>query len=246
MTKLTLLVKASNFGQVKQVEDMLREQFEDLDAELKVASNPTTRWIEVSLSGEDEAIAKSYINKEIGTCPPNLETAKNTRTLNGYLAKIDTAAQQILVDVGVFEPKPTLASVSLERLQAQLVEGKDVSLKKLVDTFGLAVRIPISISPLPGVELASELSDAQVLRLMDWRLSLLDRLIILGASKEEVEGALERARLTRDVIGVEKLGMFEFALTCKLGTVAAGLVSVLGRYMRRSLFVVFDAKRQVG
>jgi hypothetical protein len=106
--------------------------------------------------------------------------------------------------------------------------------------------MPISISPLPGVELAAELSDAQVLRLMDWRLSLLDRLIILGASKEEVEGALERARLTRDVIGVEKLGMFEFALTCKLGTVAAGLVSVLGRYMRRSLFVVFDAKRQVG
>lgn len=246
MTKLTLLVKASNFGQVKQVENILREQFEDLDVELKVASNPSTRWIEVSLSGEDEAIAKSYINKEIGTCPPNLETAKNTPTLNGYIAKIDTATQQIIVDVGIFEPKTTLASVSLDRLQAQLVEGKNVSLGKLAETFGLAVRMPISISPLPGDELAAELSAAQVLRLMDWRLSLLDRLIILGSSKDEVDGALERTRLTRDVIGIEKLGMFEFALTCKLGTMAAGLVSVLGRYMRRSLFVVFDAKRQVG
>ncbi len=245
MTMLTLLVKASNFGQVKQVEEMLDAQFEDLDLEFNVSSNATTRWVQVELSGEDEVIAKSYIKKEIGTCPINLENAKNTSILRGYITKIDHDHQQLMVDVGVFEPKPAFATVSLERLQAQLADDKNVSLKKLAETFGLAVRVPVCISLLQEKELGAELAETQVLRLRDWRLSLLDRLIVLGASKEQLEISLERSRLTRDVIGVERLGLFEFALTCKLGTMAAGLVSILGRFMRGSVFVVFDAKREL-
>jgi hypothetical protein len=73
----------------------------------------------------------------------------------------------------------------------------------------------------------------------------LDRLIILGASLGEIETVLERTRLNRDIISVEELGMFEHALTCKLGTDAAGLVSQVGRYMRNSRFIVFNPKKQV-
>jgi hypothetical protein len=65
----------------------------------------------------------------------------------------------------------------------------------------------------------------------------------LGASKETIENVLERTRLTRDVIDIEVLGLFEHALTCKLGTDAAGLVSLMGRYLRNSVFVVFNAKK---
>jgi hypothetical protein len=90
--------------------------------------------------------------------------------------------------------------------------------------------------------LQTELSAGQVEKLHAWQQSLLDRLIILGASKETIESVLERTRLTRDVIDVEALGMFEHALTCKLGTNAAGLVSVMGRYLRNSVFVVFSQK----
>ncbi len=93
--------------------------------------------------------------------------------------------------------------------------------------------------------LQAELSAGQVEKLQAWQQSLLDRLIILGASKETIESVLERTRLTRDVIDVETLGMFEHALTCKLGTNAAGLVSVMGRYLRNSVFVVFNARKSL-
>jgi hypothetical protein len=73
----------------------------------------------------------------------------------------------------------------------------------------------------------------------------LDRLIILGASKEKIESVLERTRLNRDVIDIETMGMFEHALTCKLGTNAAGLVSIVGRYLRNSVFAVFSTKRSL-
>jgi len=39
--------------------------------------------------------------------------------------------------------------------------------------------------------------------------------------------------------------MFEHSLTCKLGTNAAGLVSIVGRYLRNSVFVVFNAKKSL-
>ena len=250
MTALTLLVKASNLGQVKQIDELLKTQFEELDVEVKVLTNTANRWVQVSLSGEDEAIAASYINKEIGTCPTNLENVKNYPVLKGYISKLDLNKQELIVDVGIFEPKIVLATVPLACLQAQLVDGRKVDLKKIAEIYGLAERSPLSIKPLSliaqeGDVLQAELSVEQVEKLHGWQQSLLDRLIILGASKETIENVLERTRLNRDVIGIETMGMFEHALTCKLGTDAAGLVSMVGRYLRNSVFVVFNAKKSL-
>ena len=60
MATLTLLVKASNVGQLKKIDDLLKSEFENLDLDVKVLGNPVNRWVQVSLSGEDEAIATSY------------------------------------------------------------------------------------------------------------------------------------------------------------------------------------------
>ncbi|MGE5575247.1 MAG: DUF2110 family protein [Ignavibacteria bacterium] len=245
MTTLTLLVKALNLGQVKQIDQLLNAQFEELDVEVKVLTSSANRWVQVSLSGEDEGIASSYINKKIGICPTSIENAINQPVLKGYISKVDLDRQELFVDVGIFEPKTILATVHLARLQSQLVEGKKVDLKKIAESYALAERSLLSIKPvsLEGDELEAELSAGQVEKLRLWQQSLLDRLIILGASRETIESVLERTRLTRDVIDVEALGMFEHALTCKLGTNAAGLVSVMGRYLRNSVFVVFNAKK---
>lgn len=248
MTKLTLLVKASNLGQIKQIDELLKTQFAELDVEVEVSNNSTNRWIQVSLSGEDEAIATSYINKEIGTCPTNLENAKNYRVLRGYISKLDLTKQELSVDVGIFEPKIILATVHLSVLQTQLVEGRKVDLKKISEIYGLAERSPLSVKPIAPISeelvgFEAELAEEQVEKLDNWKQSLLDRLIILGASLETIENVLERTRLNRDVIEIESLGMFEHALTCKLGTNAAGVVSIVGRYLRNSVFVVFNAKK---
>ncbi|MCL4429773.1 MAG: DUF2110 family protein [Chloroflexi bacterium] len=245
MTTLTLLVKALNLGQVKQIDELLKSQFEELDVEVKVLTNTANRWVQVSVSGEDEAIAASYINKEIGTCPTSLDNAKNSPALKGYISKVDLNKQELTVDVGIFEPKVVLATIPLDSLQIQLVGGRKADLKKIAEIYGLAERSPLSIKPLGevGEGLQVELTAEQVEKLHAWQQSLLDRLIILGASKETVEGVLERTRLSRDVIDIETLGLFEHALTCKLGTNAAGLVSIVGRYLRNSVFVVFNAQK---
>ena len=246
MTTLTLLVKASNAGQLRQVGDLLSAEFEELDVEAKVLGNPINKWVQVSLSGEDETIAASYINKEIGTCPTTLENAKNQPVLRGYILKVDQTKQELKVDVGIFEPEVMHASVPLSRLQAQLAEGRDVAFKKIVEAFGLAEGLPLSVKVIGEEEgLGAELSTQQVEKLLGWQQSLLDRLIILGASRDTVDSVLERTRLERDVIDVETLGFFEYALTCKLGTDAAGVIPRIGGYLKKLVFVVFSAKKSV-
>jgi hypothetical protein len=250
MTTLALLVKASNLGQIKQIDELLKTQFEELNVEVKVLTNTTNRWVQVSLSGEDEAIATSYIKKEIGTCPISLENAKNQPVLRGYVSKLDLNKQELIVDVGIFEPKIVLATVSLACLKAQLANGEGVDLKKIAAAYALAKLSPLKIKPFfsnveEAEEFQAELSMEQVEKFHIWQHSLLDRLIILGASQETIENVLERTRLNRDVIEIEVLGMFEHALTCKLGTDAAGLIPIVGRYLRNSVFVVFNAKKSL-
>jgi len=247
MTTLTLLVKALHGGQLKQIQDLLNSEFEDLDVEAKVLGNRVNRWVQVELSGEDQTIATSYINNKIGTCPVNLENAKILGVLTGYISKVDKGKQELKVDIGVFEPKIVQAVIPLAKLQAQLVNGKTLDLKKIGEVFGLVEGLPIKIqlaSSDTEEELTqAELSAKEVSRLHNWLMSLLDRLIVLGASKTSVELVLERTRLNRDVIDVEELGLFVHALTCKLGTQAAGLIPRIGKYMRYSVFAVFSPKR---
>src|SRR5208283_4549262 len=139
-------------------------------------------------------------------------------------------------------------TIPLAYLQAQLADGKKVDLKKISEVYGFHANLPLSVKAisLNGEEdklLQAELSAAQIEKIRLWQQSLLDRLIVLGASLSQIETTLERTRLNRDVIGIEALGLFEHALTCKLGTDATGLIPKIGRYMRNAGFSVFNPKK---
>jgi hypothetical protein len=226
---------------------MLQTQFEELDVEARVLTNSKTKWVQIELSGEDETIATNYINKMFGACPVTVENAKSLESLKGYISQVESNKQELRVDIGVFEPKVAQAVLSVNSLQTVLVNGKKLALQQLAELFGLAEGVPVSVKVnwehSSEEELSAELSEAQIAKLVSWRLSLLDRLIVLGTSKETVAEVLERTHLDRDVIDVEALSAFDFALTCKLGTDAAGLIPRMGRYMRGSVFVVFNVDK---
>ena len=154
MATLTLLVKASNARQLKQVDDLLKSEFENLNLEVKVLGNPVNRWVQVSLSGEDEVIATSYINKGIGTCPVNIKNIDKLSVLKGYISKVDTDKQELKVDVGIFEPKIIQATIPLTYLQAELADGRKVDLKKISEVYGFHPNLPLSVKTIcsNGVE----------------------------------------------------------------------------------------------
>jgi hypothetical protein len=244
MINLTLLVKASNPSHLQKIEDMLQGQFEDLDVKLTLKTGEA-KWVQATLNGEDEVIASNFVKKKIGVAPENLKQIEPSTVLKGFISKVDPNQQQIRVDVGVFAPKPIQAIIPQATLQNQL--GKKVDLQKMAQAYGFFEDVPLNVRVVEVAEtgLVAELAEAQIETFSLWQQSLLDRLMVLRVSSEELEGVLERAHLYRDVIGVEELGLFEHVLTCKLGTDAAGLIPKVGRYLRNARFVIFSPVRNL-
>ena len=246
MTTLTLLTKIYNTHQLKQINSTLENLLGGLSVEAAVTGTVAGRWVQLDVSGEDEGVATKLLEKEAGFCPTSLENVKKFSALKGYVTNLEKSTEGLSVDIGVFEPKAVHAVVSLSHLQAHLADGKKISLKKLSELWGICENLPLEIKVLevdPEQNIVeAELQATQIRKLVLWKESLLDRLLVMGASLYEVNSAVEQEELTRDVIDVESLGMFEHALVCKLGTDAAGLIGRIGRRLRKAKFTVFNPK----
>jgi hypothetical protein len=249
MTTLTLLTKINNDNQLKQVDKALKLAFEGLEVEAKVLGTVADGWVQIALAGEDEEIATNYMIKEIGLCPSNFGNLKKLSTQNGFISTLKKNGGELSVDVGVFEPKIVHATIPLQRLQTQLVDGRKIALGKIAELFGFCKDLPVNVKVTRLSEedscMEAELSSEQIRKYAVWRESLLDRLLVLGSPLHEIEMTLEHAKLDRDVIDVEPLGLLEHALTCKLGTDAAGLIPKIGRNLKNAKFAVFNPKRLI-
>ncbi|MCW4008646.1 MAG: DUF2110 family protein [Candidatus Bathyarchaeota archaeon] len=247
MTLLTLLAKAYGASQLQQIDEALKLAFEGVAVEAKILGTIADGWVQIAVAGEDEKIATNYLIREIGVCPRSFGGMKKFSTQKGYISNFAVDGKELLVDIGVFEPTAIHAAIPLPRLQAQLTGGRQVALGKIAELFGFCKGLPVHIKVIQlseeGNYIEAELSSKQVSNYELWRESLLDRLITLGASFNEVKIALAHAKMYRDVIDVESLGLLEHVLTCKLGTDAAGLIPVLGRNLTQASFAIFDAKK---
>ena len=246
MTTLTLLTKINDDSQLKQISKALNFSFKGLEVEVKILGVVADGWVQIALAGEDERIATNYLIKEVGVCPSNFGNVKKFSTLKGYIKNFGKNGADLSVDVGVFQPKIGYATIELRRLQAQLVDGRKIAFRKIAELFGLCEYLPVSVKIIGLNEeesrIDAELSSKQIRKYVVWRESLLDRLLVLGPALNEVKATIEHARLERDVIDVEPLGLLEHALTCKLGTDAAGLIPKIGRNLKNAKFTVFNPK----
>jgi len=248
MTALTLLTRIYNSHQLRQMDTIIADAVEGLDVEAIVTGTLANRWVQVDVSGEDEGVASKLIERDFGFCPVELVNVKKFDSLKGFVTDLEKSKDELALDIGVVKPAGVKAVVSLDKLQANLADGNKFSLRQLTDLWGFANNLPLQIKVLDTDEVIvkGQLHDSQIHRFEYWRDSLLDRLLVMGASRAEVDKAIEQAGIGRDVIEVEVLGTFEYALVCKLGTDATGLIGEIGRMLRKAKFTVFTPKRILG
>ncbi|MCX8150325.1 MAG: DUF2110 family protein [Candidatus Bathyarchaeota archaeon] len=247
MTRVTLLTKLYSSNQRCLIDETLQVLFEGLDVKVAVEVDKNSFWVTVSLTGEDEAIAKNILARDIGFCPSIIENIMPSSTLKGFVTDLKNSSKDLLVDVGVYQPKPVLANVPLENLQAKLAEANRFALDEIADLWGICENLPLKIKvvnvDILNRRIKAELATEQIEKYLFWRDSLLDRLLVFGASLSQIKLAVTQALLNRDIIDIEYLGMFEHALVCKLGTDAAGLIPRLGRRIRAATFTVFNPRK---
>lgn len=245
MPIVTLSTKVYSDLQLKLIEKLLESMLKGLKVDTEIRGVTPRRWVRIEVSDEDEKVALRYIADEIGVCPTLLKNVEKFSTIRGYVSSIDK--KELRVDVGVFSPNTIDATVPLQHLQAQLADGRKIALKKLAELFGFCQNLPLTVKVCSvdkeNSHIEAMLSEKQVTLYRSWTKSLLDRLVILGASFNEVMLALKQARCNRDVVDVEPLGLFEHAIVCKLGTDAKGLIPKIGKKLWNANFSIFNPRK---
>jgi hypothetical protein len=235
---------------MKEVENNLKSILKGLDVETTALGANSRGWLQISISGEDETVALRYLADEIGLCPRDLANIEKFSTVKGYLSRIDRNANELRVDVGVFHPEHVDSVIPLSTLQTQLADGRKLALSKLVELFDLHENLPLTIKTYgmnkENSAIEAALSEKQLALYGSWTRSLLDRLVILGASLNEILFALKKAHYDREIAKIEPLGMFEHAVACKLGTDATGLIPKIGRNLRKAVFSVYNPRKIMG
>jgi hypothetical protein len=247
MPTVTLHTKAYSNFQLRLVGKFLKSKIRGLNVETEIYGITPRRWVQITISGEDERVALRYLAEEIGLCPTCLEDVERFSIVEGYIMTMEKSKDELCLDIGVSSPKVIDVTIPLQRLQTQLIDGRKVAFKKLAELFGFCKNLPLTVKILnidgEKNHIEAMLSEKQLNQYGNWMRSLLDRLIILGSSIYEVRLALRKAGLNRDVLNVEPLGLFEFVAACKLGTDAAGLIPKIGKNLRSATFTVFSPKR---
>jgi len=248
VTTTTLLEKAYGSFSPRTMETMLSSLCKDLRVKIKVQGTTTRGWVQIEINGDDESVALRLVDREIGLAPISSDRVVKFSSLRGKVVDSGKSTAELRVDVGVSAPRVCAAFIPLQRLRAQLSDGKNLPLQRLIELFclyefaSLHVKIVGDLNVEKGFWEA-ELSEAQLSRFSDWLGSNLDRLMVLGASYGEVEEAVNRARHFRDVLKIETLGPLEHAVQCKLGTDAVGLMPKLGPYLRLASLAPFSPRK---
>lgn len=244
---MILLARARNDFLLRQAERNLESVLKTLGIKLDISRANAQGWIKVSISGEDEKVALQYLTEKIGLCPVELEKIEKFSTFKGFIADAQHNKSELRVDIGVFAPERVEASIPLRYLQAQLSDGRKIAIGKLCELFGLRENVPLDVRitnvDFQKRQMEAEFSDKQQKQFSDWTQSMLDRLLIIGASYSEIKSTIRELQIDRDVVKIEPLGMFEYAVVCKLGTDAAGLIPKIGKNLERAVFTVFNPRK---
>jgi hypothetical protein len=245
---ITLLEKIYGPFSQQLFESKLHSLCEDLMVEAKVVGKTSRGWVQVELTGEDQKVAIEFLDREIGLAPVSIDKVKKFSAIRGRVIFAGEKEQELLVDIGVSSPRVYDATIPLERLQAQLADGKKLSLRRLIELFCLYDYMPLHVKLTRDVkseeaQMEAELSETQLSRFIQWINSSLDRLIVLGATRSQVEHAIKVSGHTRDLVRVEPLGLLEHAVVCKLGTDAIGLTPKLGPHLYIATLAPFSPRK---
>ena len=248
MPTVALLQKAYGSFSPKAFEPVFSSLCRGLRVRLEVVGKTDRGWIKIEVSGEDESAALNLLERDMGLAPTFIDKLKKISVVRGRIFSSGESEDELHVDIGVFSPQTCDAVIPLESLQAQLADGKKLSLPQLTELFCFCDNMPVSVKVVANIDIKSkhveaELSEAQLAQIARWIRSSLDRLVVLGTPLSKVKRAIRASKHARDIIRIEPLGLLEHAVLCKLGTDAKGILPKLGSLLSDATLEPFSSRK---
>jgi hypothetical protein len=244
--KTTLLQKpgpltAAHFA--SNLEKAILELKSDLSANAKFTGTTRKGWAKVEINGDDEEVLSELVSREFG--PARLDLREVERQGVYDCVTVGSTVENMQLDLGIETPRLLNVTVPLSALRAQLSDGRPVVYRDIVENYCLVggVRASIRITRRDPELVEAWLSDEQISRFSDWMKTGLDRIVVLDCFKQQLESAISKAQLSRDIISVQPMTLTTQVAVCKLGTDAIGLMPKLGSSLKKHVLKPFIPRR---
>ncbi len=202
-----------------------------------------SRLPRLQASGEDKDAFTEILRRSFGLSPLSLTDLINQPTRKGFVEKLLERVDALLIDIGLESSPPYQVTLRVDRLRAQLFDGRHISLRGIVAKYGFLEDFPMELRVVSCDEerrwIQVELSDLQRNLLKEWAHIPFDRITAQDVLDSEVRSAVRRSGLERDLAAIEDLSLGTHSLICKLGTDGEGLVPKLGPHLRAARLFVF-------
>lgn len=246
--KITILQRPGQFTAKdfnRSLEDALHLLKGELSASTKIDGFSKKGWARIELDGGDYEILSELMAREFGQAQTDLAKVELNGVYDGIVA--GEVHDDLEVDIGIDTPKQVNVRIALGTLRAQLADGKALRTKEIVDDYCLfpGSRVTVRISRLEtgaGV-VEGWFADSQISILSSWVATELDRIQIYDSYRREIESAIKKSHLTRDIVSLESITLTTHSIVCKLGTDAVGLIPKLGSVLRKRELSAFLPKR---
>ena len=250
MVVLTVLEKCygsrgSSF--LRSFEDSLSSFVEGLEVQVRVLGRTDENWIQVEVSGLDASVVTNYLDQKFGLAPVFFEKVQVFSGFRGKIIDSGKVGYGLYVDVGISLPKHVDVLIPLHVLRSQLANGKKLSITNMVDAFSLYDNFPLKIQVTridsAKKEVEGRLSKSQSSVFKEWISLDFERVIILGATFEQVNRVIKKSKVKRDIIKIIQLGFLEQFLICKLGTEGPGIIKKIGPMLPKTPIHCLSPKR---
>jgi hypothetical protein len=217
----------------------------ELGASFKLDGFSQKGWARIDIQGEDSEVARQLVIRNLGQAQTDLLDVEAQGVYEGIISS--GLNDKLEVDIGIESPTPVNVKIELEALRAQLADGKPLRINEIIREYCLipGSRAAVRITRLEQGKhsVGGWLADSQIERLAGWIGTRLDRIQISDSYRREVEYAIRKANLERDIVSVEPITLTAQSVVCKLGTDAVGLISKLGSVLRERELNPFIPKR---
>ena len=223
--------------------EKIRELSSGLDVKIESMQLTKHRMPNLHISGDDEEAFTEVLRRSFGLNPRNVEDALDLPIRKAHVQKPSSEGDALLMDMG-FDAHPTFnVTLRLDRLRAQLLDGRPTHLQEIISRFGFFQDFPLELRVISCNNadkcVSVELSDGQRNLLNDWRNLPFDRITLQDALETEILHAIRTTGLERDVAAIENLSFSTQSVVCKLGTDGQGLVRKLGAQLNSARIFVF-------
>jgi len=241
--KLVLFDKIYNISDKGKKEDIYLRYFKYLKEHVKGFPNTSIKIkklrkfdkrFEIIISGPEEQFVFNLLKKEIGAINEfkEIQVGKEYR---GSFVDVGNVGFGLFVDCAILNPKADVL-INLHTLREQLCEGKERSLKQIIDAYDFIDHFPLYVKITEVDTINNKLQGKFASKSLEFFKKILkenlEGVFLSGETKGQFKKIITKKGHYRDIITVKRFGFLENLVLLKEGSDAPGIIAHIGNELK--------------